>query len=193
MIIHHWGNIDYIQAREKMNGVHEQAVKDKENHLILCEHPPVFTVGENDNNVWLVPLVRSDRGGSITCHSPGQIVCYFCFQAAEPMPFYRRVRRSFENLFKVLLPEVFYDPKKAGFYVKNRKIASLGFRYSQGVSLHGVSVNIDVDLGLHNKVNPCGIEGIVATSLKEEGVEIASQEMETLLVKYISAGFDETL
>jgi len=177
-----------------MNGVHEQAVKDKENHLILCEHPPVFTVGKNDNNVWpVVPMVRSDRGGSITCHSPGQLVCYFCFQAAEPMLFYRRVRRSFEHLFSELLPEVFYDPKKVGFYIENRKIASLGFRYSQEVSLHGVSVNIDVDLALHNKVNPCGIEGIVATSLKEEGVEISFKEMETLLVKYISEVFDESL
>jgi lipoyl(octanoyl) transferase len=193
MILHHWGNIDYVQAREKMNDVHSQACKNGENHLIFCEHAPVFTVGENDNNAWPVPVVQSDRGGSISCHSPGQLVCYFCFQVTEPIFFYRRIRRSFENLFAKVLPEVFYDPKQAGFYIGSRKIASLGFRYSQGVSLHGVSVNIDVDLSLHNRVNPCGIEGIAATSLKEEGIEMNMKEMENLILQYLCEGFNETL
>ena len=193
MILHHWGNIDYVQAREKMNGVHDQACKDRKNHLIFCEHTPVFTVGKNDDKVWPVPVLQTDRGGSITCHSPGQLVCYFCFQVPEPMAFYRRVRRSFENLFAELLPEVFYDTKQAGFYIENRKIASLGFRYTKGVSLHGVSMNIDVDLDLHNRVSPCGIDGIVATSLKEEGIEMTLKEMGNLVLQHIGEGFDESL
>jgi len=193
MILHHWGSIDYEESRKKMDGVHQQACTDDENHLIFCEHTPVFTVGENEKSVWPVPVVKTDRGGSITCHSPGQLVCYFCFQVAEPMLFYRHVKRSFENLFSKVLPEVFYDPKQAGFYIGNRKIASLGFRYAQGISLHGVSVNIDVDLALHNRVNPCGIEGITATSLKEEGVEMGMNEMETLVLNHICEGFDESL
>jgi len=193
MILHRWGTIDYVQARKKMGEVHQKASEDGENHLIFCEHTPVFTVGENDNHIWPVPVVRSDRGGSITCHSPGQLASYFCFQVPEPMLFYRRVRRSFENLFAQILPEVFYDTKQAGFYIENRKIASLGFRYVQGVSLHGVSINIDVDLDLHNRVNPCGIEGITATSLKEEGIGMNMKEMESLVLEYISEGFDESL
>jgi lipoyl(octanoyl) transferase len=88
---------------------------------------------------------------------------------------------------------VFYDTKQAGFYIENRKIASLGFRYAQGVSLHGVSMNIDVDLDLHNRVSPCGIDGIVATSLKKEGIEMTIKEMENLVVQHIGEGFDESL
>ncbi len=193
MILHHWGHMEYIQAREKMNAIHARACKDAQNHLIFCEHAPVFTIGENDDNVWPVPVLWTDRGGSITCHSPGQLVCYFCFQVPEPMAFYRRIRRSFEALFSELLPEVFYDPKQSGFYIENRKIASLGFRYSQGVSLHGVSINIDVDLDLHNRVNPCGIEGVTATSLKEEGAQMAIKKVENMVVKHVCESFNESL
>jgi len=193
MRVHRWGKIDYLEAREKMNLVHAQAVKDKENHLIFCEHPAVFTVGKNDDRAWPVPVVETDRGGSITCHSEGQLLCYFCFQVSEPMLFYRRVRRSFERVLTSLLPGLFYDPKQAGFYLENRKAASLGFRYVNGVSLHGVSVNVDVDLALHNRVNPCGLEGITATSLKAEGVKMKMAALEDLILKQIEENFDETL
>ena len=175
--------------------VHALAVnQDKKNHLIFCEHHnPVFTVGKNDHNVWPVPVVQTDRGGSITCHSPGQLVCYFCFQTPEPMLFYRRIRQSFEHLFTDLLPEVYYDTKQPGFYIENRKISSLGFRYSLGVSLHGVSINVDVDLDLHNRVNPCGIEQILASSLKEEGIEMEMRKMESLVTKHIAESFNESI
>ena len=193
MILHRWGCIDYAKARQKMDEVHRKASEDGENHLIFCQHSPVFTVGAQDTGSWPVPVLKTDRGGSITCHSPGQLVCYFCFQAAEPMLFYRRARRSFEALFSNLLPEVFYDPKQAGFYLEDSKIASLGFRYADAVSLHGVSLNVDVDLALHNRVNPCNIEGIVATSLKKEGVDMGMKEVESMVLKYVCEGFDESV
>ena len=193
MTLHRWGRIDYLEAREKMGLVHAQAVKDKKNHLIFCEHPAVFTVGKNEDRAWPLPVVETDRGGSITCHSEGQLLCYFCFQVKEPMLFYRRVRQSFERVLNPLLPDLFYDPKQAGFYLENRKIASLGFRYANGVSLHGVSVNVDVDLDLHNRVNPCGLEGISATSLKAEGVSMEMAALEALLETQLRESFDETL
>ena len=193
MRIYRWEKIDYLEAREKMDRVHAQACRDGENHLIFCEHPAVFTVGKNDDHAWSVPVVETDRGGSITCHSEGQLLCYFCFQVSEPMLFYRRIRRSFERLLNPLLPDLFYDPKQAGFYLDNRKVASLGFRYAKGVSLHGVSINVDVDLALHNRVNPCGLEGISATSLKAEGVTMEMAALEDLILKQIEENFDETL
>lgn len=193
MILHHWGCIDYAKARQKMGEVHRKASQDGKNHLIFCEHLPVFTVGMQDAKEWSVPVFKTDRGGSITCHSPGQLVCYFCFQVREPMLFYRRVRRTFEAFFSNTLPHVFYDSKQAGFYCENRKIASLGFRYAEGVSLHGVSLNIDVDFMLHNKVNPCGIKGVHATSLKKEGIHMTREEAEHLILEYICEGFDESV
>ena len=193
MILHDWGEVPYGDAMGRMRGIHQQAVEGGDNHLIFCSHPDIFTVGTDDKNQWGVPTVRSDRGGAITCHSPGQLVTYFCFQAKIPARFYAKVLEAYSRFFEETLPAVTYDKKRPGFYIENRKIASLGFRYSNGVSLHGVSLNIDVDLALHNRVNPCGLEGIHATSLAAEGTEVAMEIVKTALQTQISEVFCDPL
>ncbi|WP_353662879.1 lipoyl(octanoyl) transferase LipB [Hydrogenimonas sp. SS33] len=193
MILHHWGLIDYETARKQMDEVHAQACRDGQNHLIFCQHPDVFTVGRDDNGSWPVPTLRTDRGGSVTCHSPGQLVAYFCFQAPQPALFYRRVVRAYEALFDLLKVPARYNRETPGFYIENRKIASLGFRYRSGVSLHGVALNVDVDLAFHSRVNPCGLEGIVPTSLRAEGCDISIAAVEDSLTEHLCKAFDETL
>ena len=185
MILHRWGLIPYEEARRKMDEVHAAACRDGQNHLIFCSHPLCYTVGSDDGGNWPVETIPTDRGGSITCHSPGQLVTYFCFQAREPALFYRKVRRVYDELFARLLPEARYDTKRPGWYIENRKIASLGFRYKNGVSLHGVSLNIDVDLKAHNRVAPCNLKGITATSLTNEGVNMPLDEIENRLLKIV--------
>ena len=106
MILHQWGVIDYEAAYEKMISAHYEACKDGENHLILCSHPSIFTVGTDDSGNWPVKIVKTDRGGSITCHSEGQAIAYFCFQVSEPQLFYRRVRRAYEDLFSSIIPDI---------------------------------------------------------------------------------------
>ena len=188
IILHDWGLVEYEAARRRMDEIHEAAVRDGRNHLIFCSHPSVFTVG-SDGGEWPVPTVPTDRGGSITCHAPGQLVTYFCFQAPRPALFYRRVLRAYEAFFADLLPAVRYDKSRPGFYVENRKIASLGFRYRQGVSLHGVALNVDVDLEFCNQVAPCGLEGIVPTSLLGEGIGISLHEARERIASAIEASF----
>jgi lipoyl(octanoyl) transferase len=189
MILHRWGLIDYEEARKKMDEIHAQACQDGKNHLIFCQHPNIFTVGSDDQRRWPVPTLRTDRGGSITCHSPGQLVSYFCFQAPRPALFYRRVIRAYEDLFEALDLPAHYDRQNPGFYLKNRKIASLGFRYRKGVSLHGVALNVDVDLNFHSRVNPCGLEGIVPTSINAERCALAFSDIETMLHDRIKQQF----
>jgi len=193
MILHEWGVVDYEVAYEKMRSVHYEACKDGENHLILCSHPSIFTVGTDDSGSWSVKTVKSDRGGSITCHSEGQAIAYFCFQVREPQLFYRRVRRAYEDLFSCILPDVSYDKGNPGFYIQNRKIASLGFRYCFGVSLHGIALNVDVDLSFHKQVSPCNLKGIVPTSLANEGVQLSLDEVNESIVISVCKAFDETL
>lgn len=177
IVVHNWEVLPYAQARRRMEEVHKQAVADGEDHLIFCEHPPCFTVGADDRGDWPVETIRTDRGGSITCHSPGQLVSYLCFQAREPSRFYRRVIHVYGRLFEALGLPAEYRRKNPGWYIDDRKIASLGFRYRDGVSLHGVSINVDVDLSLHNQVSPCGLEGVRATSLVAEGLDVAAEEV----------------
>ena len=191
MIVHKWGEIGYNEAREKMQEVHQFAQKDGQNHLILCSHPNVFTIGTAEKESFDVDVIQSDRGGSITCHSPGQNVYYFCFQIKNPAQFYKKVLTAFETFFMKYLPEVSYHKEQAGFYIQNRKIASLGFRYSKGVSLHGVALNVDVDLDFHSQVNPCNLEGIMPTSLANEGVNLTQEAVNAAVVHFLEESFND--
>ena len=191
MIVDNWGEVEYTQARKMMQDVHSQALADGKNHLILCSHPAVFTVGQDEKQRFYLNEVKCDRGGSITCHSRGQNVFYFCFQVQNPAKFYKQVLTAFENFFVKYLPEVFYDRTKAGFYIQNKKIASLGFRYSRGVSLHGVALNVNVDLDFHAQINPCNLEGIVPTSLHNEGVMLTQEQVNSEMVFFIEKSFDD--
>ena len=191
MIVHKWGEIGYREAREKMQEVHAFAREDGQNHLILCSHPNVFTIGTAEKESFTVAVIQSDRGGSITCHSSGQNIYYFCFQVKNPAQFYKKVLTAFETFFMKYLPEVTYNKDQAGFYIQNRKIASLGFRYSKGVSLHGVSLNVDVDLDFHSQVHPCNLDGIVSTSLAKEGVNLTQAAVNAAIVHYLEESFDD--
>jgi len=190
MTVHQWGVVPFEEAEARMQVLHAKAVQHKENYLILCSHPPLFTVGSDDKNAWSVKTVRCGRGGSITAHTPGQCIFYFVFQAPNPARFYANVRKAFEDFFSRHLPAVTYDKQRPGFYIDNRKIASLGFRYSQGVSLYGVALNVDVDLKFHAQVPPCGLEGVVPTSLAVEGVKMNEEEVFTEIVRTIEEVFD---
>jgi len=122
MKVHELGLLEYKKAREVMQMIHSEAVKDGQNHLILCSHPNVFTVGSDRDTLFNVATIACDRGGSVTCHSPGQSIFYFCFQAAQPARFYKKVLTAFEHFFSMFLPAVEYDRQKPGFYIENRKI-----------------------------------------------------------------------
>ena len=193
MIVHNWGEVEYLKARQMMQEVHSQAVEDGKNHLILCSHPNIFTVGSDVQESFSVETTQSDRGGSITCHTPGQNIYYFCFDAKNPARFYKKVLHSFEDFFVKYLPEVKYDKNNPGFYNKNRKIAALGFRYSQGVSLHGVALNVDVDLAFHAQVSPCNLEDIVPTSLVNEGVFLSQESVNEALLISIQKRFNDAV
>jgi len=193
MMVHHWGEIAYREAREQMDSIHKKAQQDGQNHLIVCSHSTVFTVGRDEKKQFAVPTVQSDRGGSITCHSSGQNIYYFCFQVPRPAPFYRKVVKTFEDFFRQNLPKVNYDKKQPGFYIENRKIASLGFRYSQGVSLHGVALNVDVDLALHAQVPPCNLTNIVPTSLKNEGLLLKQKAVDEQIVQLLEKHFEDAV
>ncbi len=193
MKLYNWGKIEYTKARSMMQDIHSKALEDGQNHLILCTHPNIFTVGSDTEKDFCVDVVDTDRGGSVTCHSLGQNVFYFCFQVQNPAKFYKKVLDAFECFFIKYLPEVKYDKNRAGFYIQNRKIASLGFRYSQGVSLHGVALNVDVDLSFHSQVNPCNLEGIVPTSLHNEGVMFTQEKVNRTVTYFIQKSFDDAV
>ena len=172
-----------------------------EDHLLLVEHPPVFTLGKNAskqhiiNNSDDVSIIQTDRGGNITFHGPGQLVGYPILD----LNYYKRsitwYMRELEQLIIDVLGE--YDIKASrkkgltGTWVKDKKIAALGVRISRWVTMHGFSLNINPDLNFYKNIIPCGIKEYGVTSMaKIMGNEVPSMdEVKTKMTKRFTKNF----
>ena len=172
-----------------------------EDHLLLVEHPPVFTLGKNAskqhiiNNSEDVSIIQTDRGGNITFHGPGQLVCYPILDLNHYKRSITWYMRELEKLIIDVLGE--YDIKASrkkgltGTWVKDKKIAALGVRISRWVTMHGFSLNINPDLNFYNHIIPCGIKEYGVTSMaKIMGNEVPSMdEIKAKMTKYFTKNF----
>ena len=172
-----------------------------EDHLLLVEHPPVFTLGKNAskqhiiNNSEDVSIIQTDRGGNITFHGPGQLVCYPILDLNHYKRSITWYMRELEQLIIDVLGE--YDIKASrkkgltGTWVKDKKIAALGVRISRWVTMHGFSLNINPDLNFYNNIIPCGIKEYGVTSMaKIMGNEVPSMdEVKTKMTKHFTKNF----
>ena len=172
-----------------------------EDHLLLVEHPPVFTLGKNAskqhiiNNSDDVSIIQTDRGGNITFHGPGQLVGYPILDLNHYKRSITWYMRELEQLIIDVLGE--YDIKASrkkgltGTWVKDKKIAALGVRISRWVTMHGFSLNINPDLNFYKYIIPCGIKEYGVTSMaKIMGNEVPSMdEIKTKMTKRFTKNF----
>jgi lipoic acid synthetase len=153
--------------------------------LLLLEHPHVYTLGVRADlaNVLVPPasvgaeLVKTDRGGDVTYHGPGQLVGYPITSVPTGPDATPRYVHSIEQLvIDVLadlgLPGATRVPEYPGVWIGNRKIAAIGVRISRGRSMHGFALNVDPDLSMFDHIIPCGIADKGVTSLAAEGVAV---------------------
>jgi lipoic acid synthetase len=158
--------------------------------LLLLEHPPVYTLGVRaDPAHVLVPpaevgaeLVRTDRGGDVTYHGPGQLVGYPIVTVppgprATPCYVYRIEQVVIDALADLGLPGAGRLDGHPGVWVGDRKICAVGVRLTRGRSMHGFALNVDPDLAMFDHIVPCGIADKGVTSLKAEGVDVAMREV----------------
>ena len=166
---------------------------------MLLEHPHVFTLGTRGvmEHVLVEPrevgaqLVRTDRGGDVTYHGPGQLVGYPILTVpgkrgggmADTVAYVTSVEELvIEVLADLGLPEAGRLPGYPGVWVdpdgpEPRKIAAIGVRLSRGRSMHGFALNVAPDLSYFSHIVPCGIEGKAVTSLAEEGVDVSMRDV----------------
>ena len=140
----------------------------------LLEHQPCFTLGFNGDKTHIhqvneIPVIKSDRGGNVTYHGPGQIMGYLLIDIARKNMTIHDLVRATENLIIAVLDKYQIKghtlPKAPGVYVDNKKICSLGFRVRKGRSYHGFALNVDMDLGPFKQINPCGYEKLEMTQI----------------------------
>jgi lipoyl(octanoyl) transferase len=147
--------------------------------LWLLQHPPVYTLGQAGRPEHLlapgaIPVVRTDRGGQVTYHGPGQLVAYLLFDLRAGglgvRPLVSLLEQAVIDLLAGLGVVAAARPDAPGVYVSGRKIASLGLRVRRGCSYHGVALNVDMDLEPFARINPCGHPGLAVTQLADLGV-----------------------
>ena len=169
------GRADYAPTWEAMRRFTAERGEATADELWVVEHPPVYTLGQGADPAYgpsssAIPVVRTDRGGEITYHGPGQVVLYTLIDLARRGI---RVKR-----FVWLLEQAVLDlldgkgarrPGAPGIYVDGAKIAALGIRVTRGRAYHGVALNVDMDLAPFRDIAPCGFPGLAVTQWRSLG------------------------
>jgi lipoyl(octanoyl) transferase len=193
------GYLDYEDTWKIMLDFTHQREADTMDELWLLQHAPVFTLGQAGKEEHILrrtstPIVKSDRGGQVTYHGPGQLVGYCLFNIERLGINIRDYVTALENLFIDYLANhgitATANPKAPGVYVDGAKIASIGLRVHKGSSYHGFSFNVDMDLSPFNDINPCGYANQAMTSLKKLGIEQSIEEVENELLELIYKAFN---
>lgn len=150
-----------------------------QDRLWLLEHPAIYTLGlagkpEHLLDPGTIPVVKTDRGGQVTYHGPGQIVAYVLLDLRRRgFGVKELVRRLEQAILETLAEFGIAGARRAGMpgvYVEDAKIAAIGLRVSRGCTYHGIALNVDMDLAPFAGINPCGYAGLATTSMAALGV-----------------------
>jgi lipoyl(octanoyl) transferase len=174
--------VEYRTAWDVQREVHADVVAGRRpDTVLLLEHPAVYTAGRrtelHERPFDGTPVVDVDRGGKITWHGPGQLVGYPIVRLPSPMDVVAHVRRIESMLIEVCadlgVATTQVDGRSGVWIVADdrgpdRKVAAIGIRVTEGVTMHGFALNCDCDLTWFDRIVPCGIKDAEVTSLSQE-------------------------
>lgn len=202
LIVRHLGRQDYTQIWREMLDFTTQRSTGSCSEIWIVEHPPVFTQGlagkaEHLLDAGGIPVVQSDRGGQITYHGPGQLVCYLLLDLKEIGIGIRSLVNSIEQAIIDMLSEfgiiASRQPGAPGVYVNAAKIAAIGLRVRKQRTYHGLSLNIGMDLRPFGRINPCGYPGLAVTDMATLGVDTDAVSVAHKLTTRLAAILGYTL
>ena len=191
--------VDYLESMKIL----EQRVKDvflgrKSELLWILEHKSIYTAGTSANKKDLldknIAVIKTNRGGKYTYHSPGQKVVYFVLNLNNREKDIRKIVNKIENCIIETLKEYkiesYNDSKNIGIWVNNQKnsekIAAIGIRVKKWVAYHGFSLNVCNDLSKYSGIVPCGIKDKGITSLKKMGVKNYDNIEKVIIKKFLN-------
>ena len=167
----------------------------KSDELIwILEHHDLYTAGTNykENEIIdkTISILKSNRGGKITYHGPGQLICYFVIDLKKRNKDIRKfitiIEKTIIETLEIYKIKTFADKKNIGIWYeennKIKKLAAIGIRLSKWIAYHGFSLNVNTDLQKYKAIVPCGIKDKGVTSLKE----INDQDYKNLKNKLIN-------
>jgi lipoyl(octanoyl) transferase len=185
------GRIGYAEGLSAMKSFTSHRKETTPDELWLVEHAPVYTLGQGADDVAVgngIPVVRSDRGGEITYHGPGQVVLYALVDLARRgIKVKQFVALLEQSVIDLIGPGAERRAGAPGVYVAGAKIAALGIRVTRGRSYHGLALNVDMDLAPFGAIDPCGFPGLAVTQTRNIGINKKKNEIEDLLVRNLIA------
>lgn len=167
-----------------------------DDEIWFLQHPPVFTLGQAGRREHVrdpgdIPVVASDRGGQVTYHGPGQLVAYLMLDLRRRSLGVKRLVHGLEQaIIDLLAASNLEGVRRAGapgVYLGGRKLAAIGLRIRNGLSYHGLALNVNGDLAPFERIDPCGYPGLEATRLKDQGLGWSVAETATRLLPYLAA------
>ena len=197
-------SVPYLEALELQRAIHRDVVNgDRPDTLLLLEHPSVYTAGKRTEDFERptdgTPVIDVDRGGKITWHGPGQLVGYPILRLPEPRDVVGHVRRL-EGMLIEVLAELGVDAGRvegrSGVWMRPEqpfgaeKIAAIGIRVAEGVTMHGFALNCSNSLEPYTKIIACGIADAGVTTISRElGREVTPE----LVVPLVRAAAERAL
>jgi lipoyl(octanoyl) transferase len=177
LIVRQLGLKPYQEVYQAMHTFTASRTFENADEVWLTEHPPIFTQGKVGKPEHLlvsqehIPVFQSDRGGQITYHGPGQLIFYTLINLKRRQLSIREMVNCLENSVITTLAQLNIEavakPDAPGVYVNNQKICSLGLHIQRGCTLHGLALNVDMDLSPFNLINPCGYSDLTMTQVSQ--------------------------
>lgn len=195
------GLTDYTVAHQKQLEIHSSVTLENSNEtIIITEHYPVYTAGRTTKDFYrpekgsLIPVIDIERGGELTYHGPGQIVGYPILNLAKRRISIPQYLRKLENTLAEALQKwgitaKYNEEHRAGLWVGDKKIVSIGIAVRRWVTFHGFALNVDCDLGPFRAIQPCGLRGDQITSLKELGCSVPKERVKEWVIKKLIQNF----
>jgi lipoyl(octanoyl) transferase len=199
------GRVSYGDALEWQRRLARARIAHRLPHdvLLLLEHPPVLTLGRGARPAHLlstddIELFEVERGGDVTYHGPGQLVGYPILDLRDHRADLHWYLRTLETALILALGRLGIEAQRraglTGVWTGSRKIASIGVHVKQWVTWHGFALNVTTDLAAFDRIVPCGIPGVVMTSVAREGagrVERSAAALWNEAVDAVIAGFEQ--
>lgn len=196
MIVRQLGCVAYSPTLAAMRDFTAARDAGTPDELWVLEHPSVYTLGQAGRAAHVlrassIPVVKTDRGGQVTYHGPGQAIVYLLVDLSRlGLTVRELVRRIEESVIDLLRAHGVSAGRRAGapgVYVDDAKIAALGLRVRHGRSYHGVALNVEMDLAPYTDIDPCGFPGLRVTQLADLGVSLAPAQAGLALAEAIAS------
>jgi lipoyl(octanoyl) transferase len=196
LIVRELGRQPFMTVWPAMEQYTDQRGDEADDELWLVEHDPVFTLGQAGKPEHVlaagdIPVLRTNRGGQVTYHGPGQLVAYPLIDLRRlnigVREFVCRIEQALIDTLALWGITAVRKEGAPGVYVDGAKIGALGLRVRRGCTFHGLAFNVAMDLEPFSRINPCGYQGLQVTSVIKSGGPSTLAEVKPALVAALSS------